>query len=318
MRPARSCRDRLYVGQAHGAARERPTGDLRDDRRHRDPDAQRERAARHVHRDARATEQPGFDLDILVVDSGSTDATRRDRRESHGVAVIERPARRLRLLEGAQRRHRRAARGASGDPVGPRNPARRAVGRAMTAPFEDQPSPALHAGRCPGPTRRGGRCNVCGAHSVQRERVLARQSPRGCCSATRPRASAERCGGGARSRFRPPRTTNGPNVWSRPAGRSIYEPDASVYHSHAESPRAQARRLIDVNRVITGDQRRTLTRTLRDAAGLIYRDGSAILALNEPLRRKIAHIADLLCVASFYVLDFSRAGTTAERRRRDS
>lgn len=98
----------------------------------------------------------------------------------------------------------------------------------------------------------------------------------------------------------------------------VYEPDAAVCHSHHESPRDQARRLIDINRVRAGNAARSWRRTLREALGLLYRDGSAILKLREPVRRKIVHLADLLCMVSFYLLDFSTEGTTAERRRRDS
>jgi glycosyltransferase involved in cell wall biosynthesis len=98
----------------------------------------------------------------------------------------------------------------------------------------------------------------------------------------------------------------------------VYEPAAAVHHSHAESPRAQARRLIDINRVRCEDGARSRHRTLREAAGLLYRDGSAILALKESPWRKAAHLADLLCMVFFYVKDFTSVGTTAERRRRDS
>jgi rhamnosyltransferase len=94
-----------------------------------------------------------------------------------------------------------------------------------------------------------------------------------------------------------------------------YAPAAQTLHSHAESPRAKARRLIDVNRV-TGP--RTRRRTLREAAGLTVRDTRSVLGLDAPVRRKAAHLADVLRVSLYYVLDFSRAGTTAERRRGDA
>jgi rhamnosyltransferase len=100
------------------------------------------------------------------------------------------------------------------------------------------------------------------------------------------------------------------------AGKTVvYEPAAATYHSHAESPRAKARRLIDVNRV---NGPRTRARTLREAAGLTVRDARAVIGLDAPLRRKAAHLADVARVSLFYVLDFSRAGTTAERRRGDA
>ncbi|MBN1529098.1 MAG: glycosyltransferase family 2 protein [Thermoleophilaceae bacterium] len=106
--------------------------------------------------------------------------------------------------------------------------------------------------------------------------------------------------------------------WARgvvAAGHSIvYEPAAAVHHSHLESPRAQAQRLIDVNR-ISGGESRTRRRTLREAAGLLYRDSGSILGLDEPPRRKLSHLVELTQTVSYYVYDFSRSGTTAERRR---
>ncbi len=94
-----------------------------------------------------------------------------------------------------------------------------------------------------------------------------------------------------------------------------YLADAPVYHSHDESPRAQARRLIDINRV--EEARRSPLRTLREAARLLYRDGRAILRLPARPRRKLAHLAELVQMVGYYVADFSRSGTTAQRRRQD-
>ena len=95
--------------------------------------------------------------------------------------------------------------------------------------------------------------------------------------------------------------------------RVVYEPDAAVHHSHLESPRAQAQRLIDVNRIASPE--RTRRRTVREAAGLLYRDARSIASLDEPAGRKAAHLVELLRTVSYYVVDFSRTGTTAERRR---
>jgi glycosyltransferase involved in cell wall biosynthesis len=94
--------------------------------------------------------------------------------------------------------------------------------------------------------------------------------------------------------------------------RIVYEPGAAVYHSHDETPREQARRLIDINRA--GDAPRPWWKALREAAGYVRRDAKAILALDEPIRRKIAHLANLLAMVAHYVADFSRSGTTAEHR----
>lgn len=96
----------------------------------------------------------------------------------------------------------------------------------------------------------------------------------------------------------------------------VYEPDASVYHSHHENARARARRLIDINRVHDADgAARSRRRTVREAAGLLVRDSRAILALDEPASARAGYLRELLGTAWYYVVDFSRAGTTAERRR---
>ena len=95
-----------------------------------------------------------------------------------------------------------------------------------------------------------------------------------------------------------------------------YAADAVVHHSHDEPARAQAQRLIDISHAHdAGTRQRRLPRTLREAAGLVYRDGRAILRLPVARRRKGALLAELLATAWYYVRDFSRAGSTAERRR---
>ena len=95
----------------------------------------------------------------------------------------------------------------------------------------------------------------------------------------------------------------------------VYEPAATVYHSHDESPRAQARRMIDINRALTIAGGRTRRRTLREAAALLYHDGRVILGLDEPLRRRLAYLGELFQVIFYYLVDFSQSGSTAERRR---
>ena len=96
----------------------------------------------------------------------------------------------------------------------------------------------------------------------------------------------------------------------------VYEPRAAVFHSHHESARAQALRMIDINRVLDADPtRRTRRRTVREAVGMFVRDSRKILGLDEPAWRKLAHVVDLFRMVCYYVLDFSRSGTTAERRR---
>lgn len=96
----------------------------------------------------------------------------------------------------------------------------------------------------------------------------------------------------------------------------VYEPRATVFHSHEESAKAQARRLIDISRAHDADATaRTRRRTVRDAAGLLYRDSRSIVGLDEPVRRKLAYMGELARTAYYYVTDFPQPGTTAERRR---
>jgi glycosyltransferase involved in cell wall biosynthesis len=101
--------------------------------------------------------------------------------------------------------------------------------------------------------------------------------------------------------------------------RIVYEARAAVYHSHHEDARAQALRMIDINRIRDGDgPPRSRRRTLREGAGLLFLNTRKILGLDEPARRKVAYLADLVRMVGYYILDFSRSGTTAERRRATS
>lgn len=99
----------------------------------------------------------------------------------------------------------------------------------------------------------------------------------------------------------------------------VYEPRACVYHSHDESPRALARRMIDLNRggtLAVADRRRR--HTLREAATYLKRDLRLIVGLDEPRTRKLGHLRDALAMATYYVADFDRRGSTAELRPRPS
>jgi glycosyltransferase involved in cell wall biosynthesis len=98
----------------------------------------------------------------------------------------------------------------------------------------------------------------------------------------------------------------------------VYEPAAAVLHSHHEGARAQALRMIDINRVLDReDGRRTRRRTLRDAVGMFLRDSRKIAGLDDPFHRKLIYLVDLVKMVGYYIIDFSRLGTTAERRRED-
>jgi GT2 family glycosyltransferase len=101
--------------------------------------------------------------------------------------------------------------------------------------------------------------------------------------------------------------------------RIAYVADAVVHHSHQEGPRAQAWRMIDYHRVLDTGSHRTLWRTIREAGGFIVRDGRRIVALeDQTVGRKLVHLAELVRMAWYYVVDFSRSGSTAERRRAGS
>jgi len=47
---------------------------------------------------------------------------------------------------------------------------------------------------------------------------------------------------------------------------------------------------------------------------MFFRDSRKIVALDEPITSKAGYLFDLLRMVSYYVRDFSRSGTTAERR----
>jgi glycosyltransferase involved in cell wall biosynthesis len=99
----------------------------------------------------------------------------------------------------------------------------------------------------------------------------------------------------------------------------VYEPRASVYHSHHESPRARARRLIDLNRGGTlAIDNRTRRATLREAAAYLYRDLRLIVGLDEPARRKLVHAGNAIRMVRYYVADFHKSGSTAELRRQQA
>jgi rhamnosyltransferase len=98
----------------------------------------------------------------------------------------------------------------------------------------------------------------------------------------------------------------------------VYEPKAAVHHSHHEGVRAKARRLIDISRASDKPGAdRTIGQTVHEAAGFFHRDAATVLALDEPFRRKLVYLIGVFRVAWYYVVDFSRSGTTAERRRQD-
>ena len=115
--------------------------------------------------------------------------------------------------------------------------------------------PASPRARCRGRTRRGRRCSGCSDQFGRQPPRLPARTPTRSCSATPPRHPAERVGAPSRSRCRPSRISSGLGASSAAGWKIVYEPAAVVYHSHDESPRAQARRLIDISRVADADGR---------------------------------------------------------------
>jgi len=257
-----------------------------------------------------ARQQPGFDLDVLVVDSGSTDATV-DIARSHAARIheiapddfdystalnvgIERVEGELVLILSAH-----------AIPTDEHWIAR------MTAPFEDPKVAGVACRQVPwegAPWREVAR--------LAREFGTARHVYRGEDSQAlfSNAASCIRRSVWQQEPFTLPAAED--LEWSQrvvKAGWSVvYEAETSVYHSHDETPREQARRLLDINRAADHDAPRR--RALREAAAYLRRDAKAIAGLDAPARRKVTYLGNLLAMVAYYVIDFSRSGTTAERR----
>lgn len=101
------------------------------------------------------------------------------------------------------------------------------------------------------------------------------------------------------------------------AGRTIvYEPAATVRHSHDESAEERALRLIDISRVHRAGSAEALPwlRTLREAAALVRRDLAALVALDAAPATKLRYAAGTLATARAFVARYGEAGSTAERR----
>jgi rhamnosyltransferase len=262
-----------------------------------------------------AAQRGNFDLDILVVDSGSTDATVEIAR-AHGARILE-------LSPGDFDYSRSLNVGIEevrGDLVVSLSahaiPIDEGWLEAITAPFERPEVAGVSTRQVPWPDAPWQEVKRLTHAFTEAPRTYSRADAAGLLFSNA--ASAIRRSVWQEHRFTLPAVED--LEWAQrvvAAGWSIvYEPRTAVYHSHRESPRAQARRMIDINRV--NDAKRTPLRTLREAAGYLRRDARSIFTLDDPLGRKLAYLAELVRTVWFYVIDFSRAGTTAERRRRDS
>lgn len=255
-----------------------------------------------------------YDLDVVVVDSGSTDATV-EIAEAHGARVIHMaPAdfdysKALNLGIEEARGELVAILSAHAIPLDDRWLER------MTAPFDDAAVAGVASRQIAWPGAPWSEVQRLRAAFGETRRDFAAGGADGLLFSNA--ASAVRRSVWRDHRFTLPAAED--LDWARRVIASgltvVYEPAATVYHSHDEPPRAQARRMIDINRVVTDDSRRTRRRTVREAAALLYHDGRVILGLDEPPRRKLAYLGELLQMVWYYVIDFSQAGTTAERRR---
>ncbi|MGH2745529.1 MAG: glycosyltransferase family 2 protein [Thermoleophilaceae bacterium] len=268
--------------------------------------------------DALKRQRPGFDLDVLVVDSGSTDGTL-DIARAKGARIFSLApedfdySKSLNVGIDRVRGELVLVLSAHAIPVDDEWVAR------MIAPFEDPRVAGVASRQVPWD---GAPCR-----EVLR---LARTFGETNCVYSRENAdrivfsNAASCIRRSVWREEPFTLPAAEDIeWAQrvvAAGWAVvYVGETAAYHSHDESPRAQSRRLIDITRAGTAPPGpRTLRRTLREASAFLYRDTKLIAGLDEPPRRKLAHFVELVRVASYYVADFSRSGTTAELRREDS
>jgi rhamnosyltransferase len=259
-------------------------------------------------------QQPGFDLDVVVVDSGSTDSTVELARAA-GARIIE--------IAPADFDYSRALNvgleqldtelvvllSAHAIPVDGRWLER------MTAPFSDPRVAGVSSRQIPWP----------GAPWWENERLRrafgdTSERYQGAAGEDILFSNAASCIRMSAWRAEPFTLPAAEDLeWAKRVvaadWKVVYEARASVYHSHDEGPRAQARRMIDINRVHSGGIGRA--RVIRQAIGLLARNAGTIARLDEPLRQKPGYLADLLRMVWFYAVDFDRSGTTAERRRAD-
>jgi rhamnosyltransferase len=259
-------------------------------------------------------QQGGFALDVLVLDSGSTDDTVAIAR-AHGARVDEIPPSEFDYSKSLNRGLEQLPAdlvvilSAHAIPLDDRWLER------MTAPFADERVAGVAGGQVPWPGApwwEVRRLNaIFGEHPVRTEYRAGAHGVLFSNAASCVRRSVWR-----EHAFTLPAAED--MEWAQrvvDAGWTVvFEPAATVYHSHDESPRAQALRMIDLNRADHPGPR-TLRRTLREAAGLLYRNARAVIALDEPAGRRAAYLVDLAKMTVYYVLDFQRSGSTAERRR---
>lgn len=259
-----------------------------------------------------------FDLDVVVVDSGSTDATIEIARAQGARVVHLAPgefdySKALNL--GIEEAHGEVVVSLSAHAI----PVGNGWLQSMTAPFADRRVAGVSGRQVPWPDAAWGEVHRLRHQFGETGCVYSRGSEEQIVFSNA--ASAIRRSAWRDRRFILPAAED--LDWAHrvvaDGWKLVYEPSAAVYHSHREGPRAQALRMIDINRVLDAETgKRTRRRTVREAAGMLIRDSRKILELDEPPVRKLAYLAELLRMVMYYVVDFSKAGTTAERRRHES
>lgn len=258
-----------------------------------------------------ARQRPGFDLDVLVVDSGSTDRTVEIAR-THGARIHEIPPEdfdySMAINMGIERVRGELILILSAHAI----PVDDAWVAAMIAPFEDERVAGVASRQVPWPDA-----------PVREVLRLAREFP-DAGRVYEPGWQGPVLFSNAASCVR--RSVWVEEPFTLPAAEDLewaervvlagwkvaYTASSAVQHSHDESPRAQAQRMIDINRI--DDEGRTVRKTVREAAGILYRDSRRIVAFDQPARRKLRLLGELARMVYFYVVDFSRTGSTAERR----
>lgn len=262
-------------------------------------------------------QQSGFPLDIVVVDSGSTDATL-ELAEAAGVRIVELSPNEFdyskALNTGIANVHGELVLSVSAHAI----PVDDRWLQKMTDPFDDPKVAGVSCRQIPWPDAPWQELHRL-RHAFGTERAVYSRINRDDIIFSNA-ASAIRRSVWTEQPFTLPAVED--LDWARRVVDRgflvLYEPATAVYHSHDESPRAQARRMIDINRVNDDRLPRTRRRTVREGLGYLVRDSAKILALDESISRKAAYLVDLLQTVGYYIADFSRRGTTAERRREDS